>query len=59
MKTDSRSRALFGGSDEELSARAATGEDLCVLKQTGTGIILDCMTVKLFLITYKGNFVNQ
>lgn len=52
MKTDSRSRALFGGSDEELSARAATGEDLCVLKQTGTGIILDCMTHKLLLITY-------
>ena len=44
MKTHRRSRALFGGPDEDLSARAATGEDLCVMSQTGTGIALDRMT---------------
>ena len=35
-KTFKSARGLFGDPDERFTARNASGEDVCVMKQTGT-----------------------
>jgi hypothetical protein len=50
-----RSRALFGGPDEDLSARAATGEDLCVMSQTAFFQYVTCAYANILSLDWKAH----
>ena len=56
VKTIGRSRAIFGDPDEDLTARAASGEDICTLKETEFFEYVGCAYANILNLDWKAHF---